>query len=278
MGVTSTDQQLCQSGPACKGHDGRQAAPTSDPLCYACLDAADRDIRNLVFDYLDLAQLHEASLSQTLDTTSGGGSGESPMLIAGHVEALQAEIVHVAALWEHALRAVHQLSDPRTFKPLWRARVYDHLDLIAHRPTLRRARPGVVVQRAIGIIAPRLQRLATLNEITVCPAGIEDQPMLMAGWEAVHHLQALHARARSMLGRTVRRFWVPGDCWTCGAVARRGEDGPLYRSEPRYEGDPMQVNCDRCGGYRPYADYEQAIANLGMWPAQASDQLVRVST
>ena len=264
-GIVDETEPVCLSGPACKQHDGRQPYPTSQPLCHDCLDAAARDTRALPYDYLDLAQLHEASLSQAVNEHTSG-SHESPMLIAGHVEALQAEIVYVLSVWEHELRTACNLHDPGTYAPLWRTPVYDHLDLVRRRPTLRRARPGAVVQRAVDVIAPRVGRLAALPETVVCPTGIEDQPTPIAGWAAVHQLQQLHSRARGMLGRTTRRFWIPGDCWTCTARARRGEDGPLYRSEPRFEGDPMQVNCDRCAAYRQYADYEYALANLGMWP------------
>lgn len=133
-----------------------------------------------------------------------------------------------------------------------------------------------MIQRAVGIVAPRLERLANLPAITVCPTGIEDQPVGMFGWEAIHHLQQLHGRARGMLGRTTRRFWIPGDCWACGARSVPLEDGPLYRSEPRQYDDPMQVSCARCGRYRPYADYEHFQTNL-QWPIQPVGQHVQAA-
>jgi hypothetical protein len=274
--ATETDQRTCNSGPACKDHNGRTAHPTEHPLCPACLDAADHDIRALVYDYLDLAQLHETSLSQAINEKTTGSLLESPMLLSGHVEALQAEIVHATAMWEYELRVAGRLSDPNTYAPLWRTTVYDHIDLIRHGARTIKARGGASVQRAVGIILPRLARLAALPETLVCPTGVEDEPQPMAGWQAIHQLQQLHGRARSTLGRTVRRFWIPGECWTCNAKPKLGEDGPLYRSEPRFPEDPMQVNCDRCGAYRAYADYEQFQANL-QWPGQDTDLLVRVA-
>ncbi|HEY6116775.1 MAG TPA: hypothetical protein VI172_12530 [Candidatus Dormibacteraeota bacterium] len=271
------ETHTCQAGTYCRGRDEHgQPYPTGDPLCQPCLDHAQPAIRGLVYDYLDLAQLHEASMSQAVNEHTSGGGHESPTLLADHVEALQAELVHAVSLWEHALRAVTRLHNPRTFAPLWRTTVYDHLNLTDGTPALRRARAGAIVQRAVGVIAPRLDRLAKLPAVTVCPTGIEDQPQPMHGWEAVLQLQALHQRARATLGRTRRTFWISGECWHCDARPRRDTDGPLYRAEPRDAGDPMQVTCSVCAATRPYADYEQYTMWL-LWPDAATDELVRVS-
>jgi hypothetical protein len=273
-----SDTRTCLNDTTCQQYD-RQAGhawPTSKPLCDACLDHAEPAITGLVYDYLDLAQLHEASMSQAINEKTSGGGHESPILIAGNVEALQAEIVHVTTTWEHALRAVCQLSNPGTFAPLWRTTVYDHLNLTTRAASLRSARAGALVQRAVGIITPRLSLLAGLPAVTVCPTGIEDEPTLVHGWEAIQHLQHLHRQARSVLGRTIRSFFIPGDCWQCGARPTDGVDGPLGRTEPRCEGDPMQVHCTRCTAVRPYADYEHMQQHL-MWPGQATDSLVRIA-
>jgi hypothetical protein len=272
--ATDTPTGTCMSGSDCKARNDEHL--TDAPLCPACLDAAGRDTRNLIYDYLDLAQLHETSMSQAISEKTSGGEPESPMLLVAHIDELQAEIVHVTALWEHALRAVDRLHNPRTFAPLWRTKVYDHIDLSRGERQVKQARDGAIVQRAVGVIAPRLGRLAGLPKTVVCPAGVEDEPAEMAGWEAVHHLQRLHARSRAALGRTTRRFWIPGECWTCGARPLRGVDGPLYRSEPRDFEDPMQVFCSPCGATRPYADYEAYQAKL-QWPGQESDTLVRIA-
>ncbi len=259
-GETST----CKSGPACKNRDPEQPPPTG-PLCHACLTAAERDIRGLVYDYLDLAQLHEASLSQAINGKVSGGAVESPTLIADNIDELQAEIVHALAVWEYELRVTCRLSDPGTFAPLWKTAVYDGINLIKRVPVSYRARAGKSVQRAVEVIAPRLDRLAALPATSVCPTGIEDQPADMAGWEAIHQLQHLHGRARAALGRTTRRFWIPGECWTCGAHPALGVDGPLWRSEPKRAEDPMEVHCGTCGAYRPYPDYETYMTTL-LWP------------
>ncbi|WP_250029763.1 hypothetical protein [Paractinoplanes maris] len=254
-------EHVCNSGEQCRAFDpvAKHAYPTTDPLCRACLEHAQPAIRGLVFDYLDLAQLHEPSMSQAI-AERASGSKERPIPISQHVEALQAEIIHVATTWEYELRVACHLSDPHNSAPIadW------HTTLTKPVP-LAKVRPGAAVQRAIGVIAPRLDRLAALPATAVCPAGIEDQPVDMCGWQAVQQLTDLHGRARAMLGRTTRRFWIPGECWACQAHPVRGVDGPLYRSEPRFEGDPMQVNCDKCSAYRAYPDYETYMATL-LWP------------
>jgi hypothetical protein len=278
------EELACMSGPTCKT-PGRQEQvhPSTDPLCGYCIEASERDVRALVFDYLDLAQLHAPAMSQAINEHTSGGSPESPMPLIAHVEALQAEIVHVTAMWEYELRVVCRLSNPATFAPLWRSTVYDQVNLTTGDLAVRKARAGVLVQRAVAVIAPRLGNLARLPETIVCPAGVEDEPVPMYGWEAVHQLVDLHGRARSALGRTVRKFWIPGECWHCAARPTPGVDGPLWRTEPQYADpgedgrrDPMQVCCSHCAATRPYADYEAYQATL-LWPGQASDDNVRVA-
>ena len=260
----------CRNEHRCPGWDGRQAAPTDDPFCGTCLDSAGRDIRALVYDYVDLAQLHEPSLSQAPNEHTGG-SKERPIPIAAHVEALQSEIVHVTTTWEAEIRVAHRLPDPETLVPVadW------HTTLTRPTPAAR-IRPGAAVQRAIGIIETRVRALSLLPATAVCSTGIEDDPADVEGWEAVQHLQTLHQRARSMLGRTRRTFWIPGECWACDARPTPGVDGPLWRSEPRDARDPMQVGCNHCGAQRPYADYETYMAGL-IWPDQPSDANVRIA-
>lgn len=260
MGFTE-DIEGCASGLACKAPDD---TPKRGPLCDHCLDGAGRDIRGLVYDFLDLAQLQEPAMSQAPSETSGG-SREAPMPLSGHVEALQAEIVHVLSVWEYELRIACRLSNPKTFAPLWRTAVYDGIDFVRRNPATYKARAGKIVQRAAAIIAPRLDRLAALPAVTVCPTGIEDEPVPMTGWEAIHQLQDLHGRCRGVLGRTTRKFWIPGECWHCGAHPVRDVDGPLFRSEPRHHEDPMEVHCARCDATRGYRDYETYMSTL-LWP------------
>lgn len=253
----------CTNGEHCKNTElvgtKRFGAPTSDPLCYACLEAAGRDTQNLVYDYLDLAQLHEASMSQAI-TEKTAGSKEKQMLLVGHIEALQAEIVHVTTTWEYEVRVAARLSDPYVSAP-----VADWHTTISKPTPLAKVRPGAAVQRAVMILVPRMRLLSMLPPTAVCRTGVEDPAEDIPGVEAVQHLQTLHQRARAALGRTRRTFWIPGECWACDARPTIGADGPLYRSEPTQFEDPMTVVCDRCHATRPYADFETYMATL-LWP------------
>ncbi len=271
-----SDERACHNGPCCPGWNGQHAEPCDQPYCHPCLDRHQRDIRALTYDYLDLAQLHETSLSQAASEHTSGGGHESPTLLADHIEALQAEIVHVVSVWEYELRVAYRLSDPRTFAPLWRRTVYDQIELTAGARQTRPARPGALVQRAVSIIAHRIDRLAALPATLVCPTGIEDEPTEMAGWEAVQQLADLHGRTKSALGRTTRSFYIPGECWNCDARPVPDLPGPLYRHEPRFAEDPLEVQCERCRAVRPYADYEAYQTGL-IWPGQASDASVRIA-
>ena len=148
---------MCLSDTHCKAYDriAGHPYPTSAPLCPDCLAAAEPDVRGLLYDYLDLAQLHAPAMSQAPSEHTSGGEIEASMPLRGHVEALQAEILHVTATWEHALRAHQRLSNPGTWAPLWTRTVYDHLNLVTGRPGLKRARAGAQLQRALSIITPR---------------------------------------------------------------------------------------------------------------------------
>jgi hypothetical protein len=277
--VAEQDQHVpgtCHSDQHCRAHDGKTAYPTSDPLCPDCLEAAQPDVKGLLYDYLDLAQLHAPAMSQAPSEHTSGGSTEAAIPLAVHVDELQAEIVHALSTWEYEIRVACRLHDPGTFAPLWRSTVYDHFQLGTRNPQTHKARAGSVVQRAVATLLPRLDRLARLPATVVCPRGIEDEPVEMAGWEAVHHLQSLHNRARGALGRTTRKFWIPGECWACDARPTPGQDGPLYRSEPREYEDAMQVNCTVCGNSRPYADYETYMTTV-LWPDAGTDANVRVA-
>ncbi|MEU8334821.1 hypothetical protein [Micromonospora tulbaghiae] len=239
---------LCANGPRCRNqhpHTQQPATTTGgSPWCSTCLDRPARDIRNLTVDYLDLAQLHEASLSQALhDRTTG--SHESPLLIAGHIEALQAEIVHVATTWEQEVRAAARLATPEQRAPVaaWHTTIT--------RPTpVGAGRPGHQVQRAATLLAAHIHTLAALPATTVYPTGCEDQPTDYTGADAIEHLQALHQRARAMLGRTRRTRRLPGTCPDCHA--------DLNQQEPLHPDDDCPVYCaNQCGMQWTYTQYEQ---------------------
>lgn len=258
----------CVSDTRCRAYDpaAKMPAPVGVcPLCDDCLTDAARDIRSLPYDYLDLAQLHEASLSQALkDRTSG--SHESPLLIAGQVEALQAEIVHATTTWETEVRQAARLAVAEHAAPVaaW------HTTVSLPTP-VGGGRPGHQVQRAAATITTHIRTLATLPATTVYPTGCEDDPTELSGVNAVDHLRELHKRARGMLGRTSPQPWIPGDCWYCearDADTAWQQGGPLYRTSPRHLEDIPTVHCAGCNHYRTYDDYETYMATL-LWPGAA---------
>ncbi|WP_433731044.1 hypothetical protein ACQP2Y_21675 [Actinoplanes sp. CA-051413] len=252
------DTRTCNSDITCKQYDrtAGHAWPTDQPLCDACLDAGQRDIQALVYDYLDLAQLHEASMSQAI-TEKTAGSKEKQMLIVAHVEALQAEMVHVLTTWEYELRVAARLSDLEA-----PAVIPDWHTTISNPPPKLKVRAGTAVQRAVGIITPRVRMLSRLPATTVCATGVEDEHTEVTGWQAIHQLQALHQRARANLGRTRRILSLHGTCPNDACTAQA-----LYRLEPGSFGEDPPVWCDTCKASRAYSDYEHFMVHLE-WPEQ----------
>lgn len=249
MHTSATDNtRLCASDTHCRAHNrttGQAAPAPRTPLCDACLNTARHDIGALLYDYVDLAQLQSPALSQALNMQPTGAEAP-PMPLNGQAEALQAEIAYVLTTWEEILR--------------------DHCRL-SPMPEVRRGGPNV--QRALNIIGSRLGTLADLPPTTVHPVGPEDQPADMHGWEAIHHLQHLHKRARGMTGLTHRRTQVPGACSTI----RDGRpcNGPLYRDEPRYEGDPCPIYCRTpgCDTKWTHDEYEKWAGGILLNPKLA---------
>ncbi|QKW15364.1 hypothetical protein [Verrucosispora sp. NA02020] len=230
----------CASDTRCRAYDHTTNPPTaapvtSVPLCDPCLAGGERDTRALVYDYVDLEQLQAPSLSQALNMQPIGKAAP-PMPLNGAAEALQAEIVHVATTWEEIIR--------------------DHTGLPPRPESARR--PGRQLDDAIRILLPRLRQLAALPAADVYPTGCEDQPTPLEGWEAIHHLQHLHQRARGMLGRTHRTTHLPGTCSGCG-------QDQLHRDEPRHPEDPCDVYCAACHTTWPHDDYQQYVTQL-VWP------------
>lgn len=255
---TSPADRHCASDTRCRAynHVDKHAAwvDPRTPLCDDCLSAAERDVRILVFDYVDLAQLQAPSMSQALDAQPHGKAGP-PMPLRAEPEALQAEIHHVATLWAGELRTKLRLANPQ------RAYIVGAWHTTAtNPPPPPRRQHGSEVQEAVDTLTPRLRDLAQLAPHTVYPTGSDDDPQDMAGWEAVHHLQHLHQRARGMLGRTHRTKQVPGTCPTC--------DGDLYRDDPRYPEDPCPVYCatDGCGQQWSHDEYEAWAVDLLLAP------------
>ncbi|MCX5066636.1 hypothetical protein OOJ91_12180 [Micromonospora lupini] len=245
MTDTHHPDRQCISDIRCKGYDHVAKHPAwtdpGSPFCEACLAAARRDVRTLLYDWVDLAQMQAPSLSQAMNAQPGARR-DPPMPLRGDPEALQQEIHHVLTTWETEVRAAAGLAD---LPPL--------------------SQHGAAVQRAVTILEPRVRLLSALPPTAVYPTGCEDPVTDLAGWEAVEHLQRLRARARSMLGWTFRSRWVPGDCWACDGRDADDKDGPLFRAEPRYEQDDCEVWCARCQQHRPADEYDEYVQTL-RWP------------
>lgn len=258
MHDTDPTDRYCASAERCRAYDhiAKHAEPVNhrDPLCEPCLTAAERDVRTLVYDYVDLAQLQIPTLSQAMDAQPRGKAGP-PMPLKGEPEALQAEIHHVTTLWAGELRIRHRLSNRQ--RPMivgaW------HTTVTNPPPPARRL-PGAEVEQAVATLTPRLADLARIPPTTVYPSGCDDDARDLTGWEAVHHLQHLRNRARGMLGWTRRTTHLPGTCSGCGL-------DELRRDEPRYREDPCDVYCHGCGDTWTTREYDQYVTML-VWPAR----------
>lgn len=227
-------ERTCAAADRCRNYDHqhKRAAILDNPrvpLCPDCLAVAERDVRQLVYDYLDLEQHLPKPLGEWADGQPGGRR-EPPAPLRTAVEALQREIWHVTTTWAAEIRARDRLSEPPE----------------------RGVRDGWAVQRAVEVLSPRLPLLASLEPTAVFPTGVEDEPQDVPGWEAVLTLSWLHQRARSMLGRTRRTTQVPGRCSECG-------HDELFRDEPRYEQDPCPIYCGNCPTKWTYDQYERYV-------------------
>lgn len=244
-------------GSVCREWDGREPGwAVAGPLCETEIRVAERDVRSLVFDYLDLEQQIPRGLSQALDGQPAGKPGP-PVPLALAPEALQAEIVHVLATWEEQVRAVCRLSAVAVRGPAapWHTTV-------SNLSPPAKVRAGRAVQRAAEVLAPRLDVLARIEPVTVYRCGTDGDAEDVAGWEAVLHLSSLHQRARSLLGRTRRTEHLPGDCSNCGAV-------DLRRDEPRYAEDPCDVYCGACAASWRREEYDRYV-RLMVWPGMVA--------
>lgn len=244
-------------GSTCREWDGHQPGWASGgPLCETELRVAERDTRLLVLDYVDLEQMIPRSLSQALDGQPAGNPGP-PIPLALAPEALQAEIAHLLGVWETEVRAACNLSEPAQHGPNlpWHTTV-------SKRPPPAKVRAGALVQRAVTILAPRMPALARIDTAVVQPRGVEDEWQDVPGWQAVLALSDLHARARSLLGRTRRTRLLPGDCSECGAA-------DLRQDEPRFAEDPCDVYCGACATTWTYDQYARYVELL-VWPGRVA--------
>lgn len=259
--MTDPDRQCLASEPP--NHPPRHCLPDeldgSLPLCRPCLDHAAAAVPLLPHDWRDLEQL----LPKPIGVWSDGqprGSGEAPIPLQLHVEALQAEIWWLCTAWAEVLADVHRLAPAprrRSSPPkLYWAVAGDGTVTTWARPARvehpsawdRPMRPGPAdVVRAVRVIGPRAGALARLGPVEF--ASYPGMPALAAvsGAQGVLDLAGAHARARSMLGLTEPVYVLPGRCQSrgCGAAELRVRDGS------------DSVWCDRCQVVMSRDDYDR---------------------
>jgi hypothetical protein len=197
-------------------------ADCDGPLCFYCLEGAERDVRALVLDYRDLEQHLAPSLGQRGSGLPTGRGGLPPLPIAEHVLDLQIDIFRMTDAWDDVVRDFDRLSD---------------------KPT--RTRAGWAVQQSVSVLAPRLDRLAQTSAEMWDYPGAMDRCSEVPGWQGVLDLAHLHQRARHTLGLTRESptLLVGVPCKGCNAAT-------LYR----YPGEDGAV-CGRCGLYYSAGDY-----------------------
>lgn len=224
-------------GGGCRGFSaGEPEQATRTPLCDTCLDAAPRDIEALPLDYRDLEQLLPPALGVWGDGTPHGTDQRAPIRLG--VEALQRQIWAVLVTWEQVVRDSDRLSD------------------IA----LLGVRDGFAVSRAVRVLSPRVQLLATIGPVTV-----QDYPLIDVETATVYHghvyeqvsgargildLVRTHAKARSVLGLTAPVRRLPGVCDKCSRP-------DLRQDQPREAGDEQPVYCGSCRLTMTYSDWEK---------------------
>lgn len=217
----------CASGWTCRAdHDGHGAFVTGLPMCEPCLDGGARDLRALVYDYLDLEQLLGVKINTRGQDHRIAGTRELSVPYALGIDALQREIWHALTTWEEIVRDEVGLPEP------------------AHH-----VRVGWAVQHAVAVLEPRVAHLVALGPVAVYLPG-STEPVDQTGVDAMLTFMALHRRSRVALGLTRRIEMLYGECSACGWAALRRESG----SETVY--------CDHCHDSRTWDDYRRWLALL----------------
>lgn len=265
--TSESAERTCVAGERCRNFDHQRNRPAildgpRDPLCPDCLMVAERDIKVLLYDYIDLEQMLPQSITRALDTQSGfGASREAPIPLRVHVDTLQRTIWAVTTTWAEVLVDRHRLADPpyaRRVNP-------------GDPPT--RVRDGYAVKWALAVIEPRVRDLARVEAVEVAdyPDINPDEAILthgvtvaeLTGAQGLMHMAWLHGRVRRMLGIARRTTRVPGRCGC-------NRDGNfLYRDEPRYERDPCPVYCGACASQWTEEEYDRYIGLMTAHPELA---------
>lgn len=265
--TSESAERLCAANERCRAYDRHTGMAAvldhpSDQLCDECLTVAERDIKVLLHDYVDLEQMLPQPITRALDTQSGfGATREAPVPLRLGVDVLQRTIWAVTTTWAEVLVDRHRLADPP-----YARRVND-----SDPPT--RVRDGFAVKWALGVIEPRVRDLARVEAVELYgyPDLDPDQAILthgvvvaaLTGAQGVLHMCWLHGRVRRMLGIARRTTRVPGRC----GCNRDGNH--LYRDEPRYERDPCPVYCGACAEQWTPEEYERFIGLMQAHPELA---------
>lgn len=191
----------CANDSACVS--GGSGWATRSPLCDGCLDVVGRDVRALVLDYRDLAQLL-APGAKARPVVSGTTDAAVPLDLG--VDTLMRDIAWTLAVWEPPVREAAGLCPER----------------------VRGVRAGWAVATAVSVLAARIELLAGLPPTWGYADGLDAGPVERDGVYAAASMRALHRRARSALGLSRLVVRLPGPCSTCGATWLQrdpGEDG-----------------------------------------------------
>jgi hypothetical protein len=216
----------CHNADRCVAYDRTtKTTPWVDrtPLCDDCLTITARDIARLPADHQDLyAHLWPDQLGQHLDGQPIG-SGEQPMPLAGHVDALQRDIVHTVTTWDEILRDRLGLAD-RTGYTAWAG-----------------------LRAACDILTAHVRRLALLGPVAVNGPTLHHPPVELTGLDAIDALRWLHRRALAVTGITTDTRTMPGYCPNprCGRPALRHDNGK------------NDVYCAHCGHLQTLDDYDR---------------------
>jgi len=209
----------CALGEHC--HSGNDT-PIRRHLCVVCEYDHARDVRALVYDFVDLTQLIPRGRHLPTDAISRPKPGPTLPLDA-NILALRDDIRLILTHWELRMR--------------WAQRLFVPPGAV---------RDGHAVQRAVDIIAPRVDAIAGIRDNEGGPA---DPSPYDTGVLALLRMRELHGVARARVGHHARTIALPGQC-----------PDRICRAETltRLDGSDT-VTCRTCGNAWTYPDYQAYV-------------------
>lgn len=205
----------CLAEARCRARD-EHGHPADDtlPLCFWCLEGAQRDVRALPLDYRDLEQHLPRSLGRHGDGMPHTRHVDAALPIDEDVLDLQREIWWLCTAWEEV------------------AREAAGLPMVADWS--KRRRDGLAVMEAARVLAPRLDVLAQVDAAELWGYPGSTGAVSVPGWQGVLDLGGLHRRARGALGlnRDEGELIVGVACPRCELRSKlvRTEDGVSCRA------------------------------------------------